>query len=176
MEVGRWQKTFHYFTDLGVFFAAETSLIICEGMCRVRISVCVCVWERGIRVFGNNKASENEEELNCVSHFSFPCFSACQKKAPRFWMMEQTTKVNNKPCGCEDKNGVKARRKESAKRTWRGKNCSRYFKEMTKPTSQYQYVDNTTEHALKMKHNRGGKITCTVGTRTVLEGPFKGLI
>lgn len=45
-----------------------------------------------------------------------------------------------------------------------------------KAKSQYQCFDKTTEHALKVKHNREKKITYTVGTHTVLEGPFKGLI
>ena len=94
----------------GCLFSEETSLIICESVCgrwwgwgcargraRACVSVCVCVCvyvqAQGVHVFDNNKASENEEELNCVSHFSFPCSGACQKeKSPAFWMMAQTTK------------------------------------------------------------------------------------
>lgn len=46
----------------------------------------------------------------------------------------------------------------------------------TQNKSQYQYLNNTAEQVLKMKHNREKKITYTVGTHAVLEGPFKGLI
>lgn len=53
---------------------------VCACM-SVSVDVCVSV---GVHEFDNNKASENEEELNCVSHFSFPCFSACQKKALQY--------------------------------------------------------------------------------------------
>lgn len=48
----------------------------------VRESVRVC--GRGSVCFIIIRRSENEEELNCVSHFSFPCFSGCQEKAPHF--------------------------------------------------------------------------------------------
>lgn len=81
----------------GCLFAGENSLIIWEK-CVQCVCECTCP-----HVFDNNKASENEEELNCVSHFSFPCFSACQKKALHFewWLRQQ--KVNNKPCGSEER-------------------------------------------------------------------------
>ncbi len=93
---------------------------VCMHACR-RVCACVCVWahERGVHEFDNNKASENEEELNCVSHFSFPCFSACQKKALHFewWLRQQ--KVNNKPCGSEERSrgrkSTQERKKEACK-------------------------------------------------------------
>lgn len=91
-------------------FAEESSLIICESACSARGHVCTCVRvcvrvNLGMCAFDNNKASENEEALNCVSHFSFPCFSACQKKAlhSEWWLRQQ--KVNNKPRGSEERNG-----------------------------------------------------------------------
>lgn len=167
------------FTTLQIwvsFHWGETSLIICESACSLcactcaYVCVCVCTCGRGVHVLDNNKASENEEELNCVSHFSFPCFSACQKKALHFewWLRQQ--KVNNKPCGSEERNGGRKSKKEgteeskkdrmiqACKYQWR---IHRFFflkkrpkQQTNKAKSQYQSLNNTTGHALKVKHNR----------------------
>lgn len=132
---------------------------VCTASVCVHAPACY-VCERGAHVFDNNKASENEEELNCVSHFSFPCFSACQKKALHFewWLRQQ--KVNNKPCGCEERNGGRRRTGGGKKRKCANIN-DKYtvFKkwpnqQTNKAKSQNQCLDNTTEHALKVKHNR----------------------
>lgn len=37
-----------------------------------------------MHVFVNNKASENEEELNCVSHFSFSLLHCLTEERPEF--------------------------------------------------------------------------------------------
>lgn len=51
----------------------------------MKVCVYVCVREREtVHVFVNNKASENEEELNCVSHFSFSLLHCLTEERPEF--------------------------------------------------------------------------------------------
>lgn len=113
-------KNLSPFYRCGCLFAEETSLIICEKSVqfecmRPAACVCVCVCER-LHVSDNNKASENEEELKCVSHFSFPCSGACQKKALHFerWLRQQ--KVNNKPSGSRGQQRRKKRKERKEER------------------------------------------------------------
>lgn len=125
---------------IGCRFSEETSLIMCESVCSEYACACVC----GAHVFDNNKASENEEELNCVSHFSFPCFSACQKKSPAFWLMAQTTKSEQQTLW------LWGRKKERSMSTsMKNANFKILPNQQTKK-SQYQIFCNMIEHVLKM--------------------------
>lgn len=123
-------------------FAEETSLIICESARGVRERLLPRLRRRvyagaaAVRAFDNNKESENEEELNCVSHFSFPCFGACQKKALHFewWLRQQ--KVNNKPCGSEEGESEGEREKVGKKE----KSVKSAFFKMTKPRNKTKKI------------------------------------
>lgn len=65
------------------------------------------------RASNNNKASENEEELKCISHFSFPRFGARHKKTQNSerWLRKKKKggkEAKNKASGLE---GGKKRKK-----------------------------------------------------------------
>ena len=158
--------------------------VVGVGVCtwaraRVCLCVCVCVYVRaqGVHVFDNNKASENEEELNCVSHFSFPCSGACQKeKSPAFWMMAQTTKSEQQTPRLwgerwrkrkygekkEGGGGKERKRKKEKERRVQTSVTNTVFRkwpnqQTNKAKSRHQCLHNMAEHALKVKHNGGGK-------------------